>query len=87
MVYRLYVEKKPGFDHEAQGLFGELKSFLGIQGLTGLRVLNRYDAFSPSLSWTTSLKSCPKARTSFSLPSICPASSTSALTLPHSASS
>ena len=43
MVYRLYVEKKPGFDHEAQGLFGELKSFLGIQGLTGLRVLNRYD--------------------------------------------
>jgi len=43
MVYRLYVEKKPGFDHEAHGLLEELRSFLGIKGLTGLRVLNRYD--------------------------------------------
>ena len=24
MVYRIYVEKKPGFDGEAQGLFHEL---------------------------------------------------------------
>ena len=43
MVYRLYVEKKPGFDHEARGLLDELRSFLGIKGLTRLRVLNRYD--------------------------------------------
>ena len=43
MVYRLYVEKKPGFDHEAQGLLTELRSFLGIKGLNSLRVLNRYD--------------------------------------------
>ncbi|MGX8705556.1 MAG: AIR synthase-related protein, partial [bacterium] len=43
MVYRVYVEKKPGFDHEASALFGELKSFLGIKGLTGVRILNRYD--------------------------------------------
>ena len=43
MVYRVYVEKKPGFDHEAAALFGELTSFLGIRGLTGVRILNRYD--------------------------------------------
>ena len=43
MVYRLYVEKKPGFDHEARGLLDELRSFLGVKGLTHLRVLNRYD--------------------------------------------
>ena len=43
MVYRVYVEKKPGFDHEASALYSELKSFLGIGGLTGVRILNRYD--------------------------------------------
>ena len=44
MVYRLYVEKKPGFDHEARALLEELRSFLGIRSLKSLRVLNRYDA-------------------------------------------
>ncbi len=43
MVYRIYVEKKPGFDGEAQGLRKELTELLGIAGLTGLRLLNRYD--------------------------------------------
>ena len=43
MVYRVYVEKKPGFDGEAQSLLAELKSLLGITGLSGLRLLNRYD--------------------------------------------
>ena len=43
MVYRIYVEKKPGFDHEAAALYHELKSFLGIEGLTGVRIVNRYD--------------------------------------------
>ena len=43
MVYRVYAEKKPGFDHEAAALYEELKSFLGIAGLTGVRILNRYD--------------------------------------------
>ena len=43
MVYRIYVEKKPGFDVEAQGLKNELVSLLGIQSLSGLRLLNRYD--------------------------------------------
>ena len=44
MVYRVYVEKKEGQTLEAQGLLREIQDFLGINSLTGLRVLNRYDA-------------------------------------------
>ena len=43
MVYRIYAEKKPGFDGEAQGLFHELVDLLGITRLKGLRLINRYD--------------------------------------------
>ncbi|MDD3202163.1 MAG: phosphoribosylformylglycinamidine synthase [Pygmaiobacter massiliensis] len=43
MVYRIYVEKKAPYDVEAQHLLEELRSLLGITGLTGLRFLNRYD--------------------------------------------
>ena len=43
MVSRIYVEKKPGFDIEAQHLERELRTILGIEGLEGLRLLNRYD--------------------------------------------
>ena len=42
-VFRCYVEKKPGFDVEAGHLLGELKGTLGLEGLTGLRVIRRYD--------------------------------------------
>ena len=44
MVYRVYVEKKPGQTHEADGLLREVKDFLQIEGVKSLRVLNRYDA-------------------------------------------
>ncbi len=44
MVYRVYVEKKPGQTHEATGLIKEVQEFLQIKGLHSLRVLNRYDA-------------------------------------------
>ncbi len=43
MVYRVYVEKRPGFDVEAQALKQDLTAFLGIEGLESLRLLNRYD--------------------------------------------
>jgi phosphoribosylformylglycinamidine synthase len=43
MVYRVYVEKKAGLQHEAAGLLGELRTLLGITALEGIRVLNRYD--------------------------------------------
>lgn len=42
-VKRIYVEKKPGFDVEAQGLLTDLQQNLGIEGLKGLRIVNRYD--------------------------------------------
>ncbi len=43
MVSRVYVEKKPGFDVEAQQLAHELRSILGIERLADLRLVNRYD--------------------------------------------
>jgi len=43
MVFRIYAEKKPGLDHEAASLLSELRAFLKMESLTGLRVLNRYD--------------------------------------------
>ena len=43
MVYRIYVEKKPGFDGEAKALQHELNELLGIGGLQNLRLFNRYD--------------------------------------------
>ena len=51
MVYRIYVEKKPGLAHEAAALLKELRDNLGITRLTGLRLYNRYDVeeLSPEL--------------------------------------
>ncbi|MBO7150436.1 MAG: phosphoribosylformylglycinamidine synthase, partial [Clostridia bacterium] len=43
MVYRIYCEKKPEQAHEAKGLLSDLQTFLGIENLTGLRLVNRYD--------------------------------------------
>ena len=43
MVYRVYVEKKPGFDGKTASLMKELSEVLGVKGLTGIRLLNRYD--------------------------------------------
>ena len=43
MVSRVYVEKKPGFDVEAQQLKHELRHVLGVKALKGLRIVNRYD--------------------------------------------
>ena len=43
MVSRVYVEKKPGFDVEAQQLAHELRDILGIERLEGLHLVNRYD--------------------------------------------
>jgi len=43
MVYRIYTEKRPGLDHEASALAGDIRTFLNIPGLEKLRLLNRYD--------------------------------------------
>ncbi len=42
-VKRILVEKKPGFDIEAQHLYHDLKENLGIFNLERLRIINRYD--------------------------------------------
>jgi phosphoribosylformylglycinamidine synthase len=42
-VKRIFVEKLPGFDVEAQDLLQDLKESLHIPGLESLRILNRYD--------------------------------------------
>ena len=43
MVLRVYVEKKEELANEAKALCADLKNLLGINGLTKLRILNRYD--------------------------------------------
>ena len=40
---RLFVEKKPGFRSEAAHVRSDLQASLGIAGLKGLRILQRYD--------------------------------------------
>ena len=42
-VRRIFVEKKPDFAIQAKELQSEIKSYLGIQEVTGVRVLIRYD--------------------------------------------
>ena len=42
-MFRIYVERKEGFQNEASRLMSEFKDFLGISGITGVRFLNRYD--------------------------------------------
>ncbi|MCL2003472.1 MAG: phosphoribosylformylglycinamidine synthase [Oscillospiraceae bacterium] len=41
-VFRIFVEKKPGFDAAARLLFEELTGYVGVP-LTGLRLFSRYD--------------------------------------------
>ncbi|WP_419026193.1 phosphoribosylformylglycinamidine synthase [Emergencia sp.] len=43
MVYRIYVEKKREFAHEAASLKSEIVKLLQIDGLEELRIVNRYD--------------------------------------------
>ncbi len=42
-VFRIYVEKKPQFAVEAKNLLADIQTALRPEGLTGLRIINRYD--------------------------------------------
>ncbi|MEJ6952006.1 phosphoribosylformylglycinamidine synthase [Natronospora cellulosivora (SeqCode)] len=42
-IKRIFVEKRQGFDTEAEFLYKELKDFLGINNLEELRIIHRYD--------------------------------------------
>lgn len=44
MVYRVFVEKKPGVSNENVNLLSDFKDFLGVKGLTDIKIWNRYDA-------------------------------------------
>jgi len=44
MVYRIYVEKRPGLDNEARALLNDARTLLGISALEKVRLFNRYDA-------------------------------------------
>ena len=41
MVYRIFSEKR--MSPEADSLLADLRGFLGIEALAGVRILNRYD--------------------------------------------
>ena len=43
MVYRIFVERKSGFEHEAMSLYNDVRDFLGIKELEKVRLINRYD--------------------------------------------
>ena len=43
MVFRVFVEKKPGLAPEAAGLLSDCRNFLGLGNLDNVRILNRYD--------------------------------------------
>ncbi len=43
MVYRIFVEKKPGLDHEAKKLLSDIHGLLQIEAVTDVRMANRYD--------------------------------------------
>ena len=55
-VKRVYVEKKPEFAVTAKGLGHEIRHYLGIKDVTGVRVLIRYDA--ENISEETFEKAC-----------------------------
>ncbi len=43
-VFRIFVEKKPAYAVEAKSILKDIKTALRIDELTGLRIVNRYDA-------------------------------------------
>ncbi|MBQ1959809.1 MAG: phosphoribosylformylglycinamidine synthase, partial [Firmicutes bacterium] len=43
MVYRIFVEKKPGLDNEARAIKNDITELLQIKGVEKVRLFNRYD--------------------------------------------
>ncbi len=82
MVYRIYAEKKAPYAVEAKALLEEMRSLLDLPELTGLRILNRYDAEGLDEAlfrrrWMTFMRRSPRGRIPFSPWSLCPDSLTS----------
>jgi len=64
-VRRIFVEKKPGFQVEAAGVYSDLKEYLGINGLKAVRMLHRYD-----VAGVTDREFAEAAQTIFSEPPV-----------------
>ena len=43
MVHRIYTERKDSQSHESLSLLAEVKTLKGSEGITSIRILNRYD--------------------------------------------
>ena len=56
VVYRIYVEKKPDFAVEAAGVLADVRTVLGLEGVTGVRLLNRYDVQHLDETWLARAK-------------------------------
>jgi len=46
LIYRIFAEKKAGFDVEGRKLYNELSGQLGLNGLKEVRIVNRYDVLT-----------------------------------------
>lgn len=57
-MFRIYVERKNGFQNEADRFYSEITEFLGISSVTGVRYLNRYDIENVSDSVAKTASSC-----------------------------
>ena len=42
-MFRIFVERKKGFQNEAENILHDITGFLGIGGVKSLRFINRYD--------------------------------------------
>ncbi|MCL2350183.1 MAG: AIR synthase-related protein, partial [Defluviitaleaceae bacterium] len=42
-IFRIFVEKKPGFNIEAKQMLADVVGYLGIKGATAVRIVNCYD--------------------------------------------
>ena len=86
-IRRIFVEKKEAFAVEARGMLADLQTNLGMKGLTGIRVLNRYDVMGVTDEEFAAAKglvlSEPPVDTVTE--NFCPASTTRGKTLPRSA--
>ena len=49
MVKRIYVQKKEGFNIEAQDILNDVKENLQIKNLNNIIILNRYDVSGISI--------------------------------------
>ena len=43
MVFRIYIEKKRGFDNSSKNLLGFIKNYVALEDESEVRIFERYD--------------------------------------------